>query len=131
MGFTPISPFVGGAPPLGGASPTKPPPTPHPQRPSPQHARTTPQCIIMSRRKDKKHINPTADTPPMTAGPWLSMRTGLTGMSALSLTLGGWTAWQVHLTRPWGESLLWGLGFALAIWLVFGLAFAFTSRLRR
>jgi len=81
----------------------------------------------MGRRKNRKH---SPSTPPA-SGPWLSMRSGITGMTALSLALGGWTAWQVHAARPWGESLLWGLGFGAGIWLVFGLAYAFTSRMRR
>ena len=47
------------------------------------------------------------------------------GMTALSLALTGWTAWQIHAFKPWSESILWGLGFGIAIWLVFGLAYAF------
>ncbi len=78
----------------------------------------------MGRRKEKKRQH-TSEAPPAASGPWLSRQTGMIGMTAVSLVLAGWTAWQIHDFKPWPESILWGLGFGVAIWLVFGLAYAF------
>ncbi len=78
----------------------------------------------MGRRKDKKKARRDGASPSA-SGPWISQRSGLMGMTALSLALTGWTAWQIHAFKPWSESILWGLGFGIAIWLVFGLAYAF------
>ena len=59
------------------------------------------------------------------------MRNGMIGMGTLSLALAAWTAWQVHAFKPWPESILWGLGFGAAIWLVFALAFSFNRWARK
>ena len=52
-------------------------------------------------------------------------------MVAVSLALTMWTAWQIHAFKPWLDSILWGLGFGVAIWLVFGLAYSFTRWARK
>lgn len=79
----------------------------------------------MGRRKTKKNTSPPASEP------WISPRNGLIGMIAVSLALTLWTAWQIHAFKPWLDSILWGLGFGIAIWLVFGLAYLFTRWARK
>ena len=116
MGFVPISPSVGGGAPAWCALP---------YRVYRHHIPHKTHLLTMGRRKEKKKERQ-HDTPPSASGPWLSQRSGLIGMTALSLVLTGWTAWQIHEFKPWSESILWGLGFGVAIWLVFGLAYAFS-----
>ncbi len=85
----------------------------------------------MGRRKEKKKQARNGSAPSPSSGPWLSRRSGMIGMTAVSLTLMGWTAWQIHSFKPWAESILWGLGFGIAIWLVFGLTYTFNRWVRR
>ena len=74
------------------------------------------------KRKDKESA---------TTGPWLSRRTGLFVIGALSLGMAAFTAWQLYPTEGLGGSLLWGIGFGVALWLVFFLSLAFNRWVRR
>jgi len=50
---------------------------------------------------------------------WISMRSGLIVITVLSVGLAVLTAWTTVPALGWFEGLLWGLGFGIAVWLVF------------
>jgi uncharacterized membrane-anchored protein len=50
---------------------------------------------------------------------WLSMKTGLILMGILSAAMVAWVTLQADPAIPIGERILWGLGFAVSIWIVF------------
>lgn len=85
----------------------------------------------MARSKRKKSRR--RSTPPTrkSGGPWLSTSAGLRGMLVLSLVLAGFIVWQLYPSEGLLRSLLWGLGFGIAIWAVFYLSFAFNTWVRR
>jgi hypothetical protein len=63
--------------------------------------------------------------------PWLSKRTGLIIMAVLSLGIAAFMAWNLEPSEGLFRAVLWGLGFAAAIWGIFGLSFAFNTWMRR
>ena len=65
--------------------------------------------------------------------PWLSRKTGGIIMIIASLALVGYMTYQLNKTESFGfwESLLWGIGFGVAIWGVFFLAYFFNKWMRR
>lgn len=69
--------------------------------------------------------------PPQGNEPWLSKRTGLTVIALFSLAFAAFVAWQLAPSEGIGRAILWGLGFGLGIWAVFGLALAFNTWVRR
>ena len=68
---------------------------------------------------------------PATSEPWLSQRTGRIVMVVLSLALVAYFTYQLEPALGFWEALLWGLGFGLAIWGVFLLAYSFNKWVRR
>jgi hypothetical protein len=60
---------------------------------------------------------------------WISNRTGLVVMAVLGLVLAAYVIWQLYPSEGSG-AILWGLGFAASIWLVFGLAYLFNTFVR-
>lgn len=81
-----------------------------------------------TRKKGKKR----SSTPTRKdSDPWLSKGTGLRGMSVLSLVLAAFIVWQLYPSEGLLGSLLWGLGFGIAIWAVFTLSLAFNNWVRR
>ncbi len=54
---------------------------------------------------------------------WLSMRTGLILMGILSVALVTWVTIQADPAIPLGERILWGVGFAVSIWIIFAVFF--------
>ena len=63
--------------------------------------------------------------------PWIQQRSGLIMMVLLSLGFAVFMAWQLYPTEGLGRSLLWGLGSAAALWVIFLLAFGFNKLVRR
>ncbi len=63
--------------------------------------------------------------------PWLSRRTGLIVMALLSLGVAAFMAWNLAPSEGLFRAILWGLGFTVAIWAVFGLSYAFNTWVRR
>ncbi|MBK8987224.1 MAG: hypothetical protein IPM39_14280 [Chloroflexi bacterium] len=63
--------------------------------------------------------------------PWIQQRSGLILMALLSLGFAVFMAWQLYPTEGLGRSLLWGLGSAAALWVIFLLAFGFNKLVRR
>ena len=86
--------------------------------------------------KNKKRTAPqrtTAEKKPVPNinEPWLNKRTGLTVVILFSLGFAAFVTWQLAPSMGFGTALLWGLGFGAAFWVVFGLALAFNTWVRR
>ncbi len=69
--------------------------------------------------------------PPITNEPWLGQRTGFTVIGLMSVGMFIYMVWQLHPTEGWGNALLWGLGFAVGIWVIFGVSLSFNVWLRK
>jgi hypothetical protein len=80
-------------------------------------------------RAKARHQNQ-AEVPNLNE-PWLSKRTGLIIMAVLSLGIAAFMAWNLAPSEGIFRAVLWGLGFAAAIWGIFGLSFAFNTWMRR
>lgn len=63
--------------------------------------------------------------------PWLAMRSGLMVIGMVSIGLFIYMTWQLYPTEGLDRALLWGLGFAVGIWVIFGLSLGFNTWLRR
>ncbi|MCA9935783.1 MAG: hypothetical protein H6662_02215 [Ardenticatenaceae bacterium] len=62
--------------------------------------------------------------------PWISQRSGLTVIGMLSIGMFIYMVWQLYPTEGWGNALLWGLGFFVGIWVIFGISLAFNLWMR-
>lgn len=63
--------------------------------------------------------------------PWIGRQSGLLVVGLFSIAFAGFVAWQLSAGLGWFEAILWGLGFGLAMWAVFGLSLAFNTWLRK
>ena len=68
---------------------------------------------------------------PRKNAPWLSQSTGLRVILVVSLSFALFVIWQLYPTEGVFRAILWGLGFAVGVWGVFGLSLAFNRWLRR
>lgn len=95
----------------------------------------------MARRKERRKRQPAqqraearqqnqAEAPNLDE-PWLGKRTGLIIMAVLSLAIAAFMTWNLAPSEGTFGALLWGLGFAAAIWGIFGLSYAFNTWVRR
>ncbi len=66
-----------------------------------------------TQKKKQTNKNPTQQEG------WISQRTGMLVIGAVSLALAVWTTVQIAPALGLGEGLLWGFGFGAAIWVVF------------
>ncbi|MGB3716207.1 MAG: hypothetical protein WA996_17440 [Candidatus Promineifilaceae bacterium] len=82
---------------------------------------------LKNNNEDKKKKQPAQASNE----PWLSQRTGRIIMIIASLALVIYMTYQLEPALGLGEALLWGLGFGLAIWGVFFLAYFVNKWLRR
>lgn len=57
--------------------------------------------------------------------PWISMRTALIVMGVVSGALAVFVGWNAVQTQGVLQGILWGLGFGVANWLVFFIAYRF------
>ncbi|MCA9926701.1 MAG: hypothetical protein KC419_06300 [Anaerolineales bacterium] len=77
------------------------------------------------RRAQKKNAkNKSAYVP---VEPWIKKRNGFLYIGLLSVALAVFTGWQLYPTEGLGRAILWGLGFAAAIWAIFGVSLAFNQ----
>ena len=79
-------------------------------------------------QKDRNEQKPPV---PLTNEPWLGQKTGLTMIGMLSIGMFIYMVWQLHPTEGWGNAFLWGLGFAVGIWAIFGISLSFNMWLRK
>lgn len=77
--------------------------------------------------KKKKAERP---SPKLRNDPWISQRSGLLVMGLVSVALAVFMGWQIYPAEGLGSAILWGLGFAAAIWAVFGVSLAFNTWVR-
>lgn len=68
--------------------------------------------------KNKKNNQSKAELPEV-GQPWLSKNSGLLIIAVTSISLGGWVAYQMIREGNTLEGILWGIAFAVTIWLVF------------
>lgn len=82
-------------------------------------------------RPGRQTNKPPQEPIPRLHQPWLSRRTGLIVMILFTLGFAAFVAWQLAPSEGNGRAILWGLGFAVATWAVFGVALAFNRLVRR
>jgi hypothetical protein len=85
----------------------------------------------MTGRKNKKEEQREKQSTKASNEPWLSQRTGRIIMIIGSLALVAYMTYQLEPPLGLAEALLWGLGFGLAMWTVFIIAYFFNKWLRR
>lgn len=85
-----------------------------------------------SKKRSAPQRKPAEKKPaPNINEPWLNARTGLTIIILFGLGFAAFVTWQLAPSQGLGSALLWGLGFGAAFWVVFGLALAFNTWVRR
>jgi hypothetical protein len=85
---------------------------------------------MMAKRTGRKYHNK-QEQQRTGQDPFLSSRSGLIIMGAGSLAMIAFVVWQLSPTEGFWPSLLWGLGFALSLWVAFALAYAFNKWVRK
>lgn len=63
--------------------------------------------------------------------PWIQQRSGLMMMALLSLAFAAFMIWQLYPTEGVWRSIMWGLGSAVVLWLIFLLGLGFNKLVRR
>jgi len=63
--------------------------------------------------------------------PWIAKRSGLSMMALLSVAFAAFMIWQLYPTEGTWRAIMWGLGSAVALWLIFLLALGFNKLVRR
>lgn len=63
--------------------------------------------------------------------PWLEQKSGIMMIGLLSVGFAIFMIWQLIPSEGWISAILWGLGSAAAIWIIFLLAFGFNKLVRR
>ncbi|GAB4573821.1 MAG: hypothetical protein Kow0077_17390 [Anaerolineae bacterium] len=81
----------------------------------------------MARKKTTQQEEPRI----LSKEPWISQRSGLIVIAVVSLGLGAYMTWQLEPTQGLGNALLWGLGAAVSIWLIFLGSYLLNTFLRR
>ncbi len=84
----------------------------------------------MAKKSNGKQEKQAKKPAPATNDPWIEKQTGLAAMAILSIGFMVFITWQLMPSEGFGGALLWGLGFGLGLWVVFGLALAFNSWVR-
>lgn len=86
----------------------------------------------MAKKTGRKTNKPNEEKKPAAPGtdPWLSQRTGLIIMAVMSVGLIVLVVVQTSGDLGFGWSLLFGLGMALSLWVVFVLFYAFNKWIR-
>jgi hypothetical protein len=80
---------------------------------------------FMSKSKKKKQ-SPLADP----RDPWIKGRTGVMIIAALSIVMAIFTGYNIYTMGGIGPALLWGLGSAAVIWILFGALYLFNLLFR-
>ena len=83
-----------------------------------------------SRQQRKKREKDEVEEIKLTGEPWIGRNSGFTVIGLLSVAMCVFMAWQLFPTEGLLRSILWGLGFGAAIWVVFGLSLAFNTLVR-
>ncbi len=70
-------------------------------------------------KKKEKKPKTSQKEPVVEKGPWISMKSALRIITAVSILMAALTAWRVIPVMGWGSGLLYGLLFGALIWVVF------------
>lgn len=62
--------------------------------------------------------------------PWIKKRNGFIYIGILSVALAVFTGWQLYPSEGLSRSIMFGLGFGVAIWIVFGVSLTFGEWMR-
>jgi hypothetical protein len=83
--------------------------------------------------KEAKQKSKQGNSAPVqySAGPWISMRTGLTAVTLASVAMAVLTAYTTIPALGWLEGGLWAIGLGAGVWLAFILYFLFSRWARR
>lgn len=85
----------------------------------------------MANKKTRRKKTKKKEQPPVPLSePWINRRSGFTVMGVLSLALAVFMTWQLYPTEGFGRAVLWGLAFAVAIWVIFGVSLIFNTWVR-
>lgn len=81
-------------------------------------------------KKKRRNKQTSSSQDGQGTNPWLGKRTGIVVVIVGSILLAAATAWQLAPSLGLGRSLLWGAGFAVAMWIAFLLVLAFNVWIR-
>jgi hypothetical protein len=81
----------------------------------------------MQKRSRRKRNEKTTKPVPETNEPWISMGRGLVFIGVVSVATAVLFTWRLSRVMTLGEALLWGVGYGIGVWAVFGLALAFNK----
>lgn len=85
----------------------------------------------MAKKTGRKRTKKTREEElPDFSGPWIGWRKGLVFLGFVSLATVAYFTWQLGRVMSFGEALLWGLGYGVGVWIIFGLALAFNKWVR-
>jgi hypothetical protein len=85
----------------------------------------------MAKETKKKSEQSKSAPAQYSNGPWLSMRSGLTAVTLVSIAMTVLTAYTTVPALGWLEGSLWALGFGVGVWFAFVLFFLFSRWMRR
>jgi hypothetical protein len=71
------------------------------------------------KKKNVKKAKDVVNAQPPARTPWISMKTGLRAITAVSILMAGLVAYQVIPIKGWVQGILYGLLFGAMIWAVF------------
>ena len=79
----------------------------------------------MAKSKEKKR-SPLVDTRE----PWIQWKTGILIIAVLSIGVGVYTGYFIYKELGIGQAILWGIGSAIGLWVLFGGLYLFNRLFR-
>jgi hypothetical protein len=74
--------------------------------------------MAKNKKKQKKSEDKSEPAPEL-SGPWISFRHGVIAIAVLSVLMAALTIYQALQVKPVGEAILIGLGYGVALWVIF------------
>ena len=85
----------------------------------------------MAKKNRKRKSKPNNKKPvPNLNKPWISQRSGFIAIGVLSVVLAIFMGWQLYPSEGLMSAIGYGVGFAIALWIVFGVSLAFNHFVR-
>jgi polyferredoxin len=85
---------------------------------------------MSDKKSSRKRSRKDQETPSINE-PWIKRQTGLIVITFVSLALAVYIGWQVYPAVGPLKAVLWGGGFAVGVWAVFGFMLLFNKTVRR
>jgi hypothetical protein len=82
-------------------------------------------------KRNRTRSKRSSEEVPSRSEPWIKKRTGLWVVGIVGLALGIYTGWQFYPAIGFWKALLWGVGSAAAVWLVYWLSYLVNVTVRR